>query len=862
MSRAGRTNQSVSLFPFLAVLVCAMGALIFLLLVTTRRIRSDALERAVQAEAAETVASGVHAPAATEPVLDRQTRPRAPLVEWRPRPQQPTAARQTPRPSSSPEAPRVPLSVAGAMPLPATPLEQAIAVERLTPPQTVDQSEKRRAQFHSAQTLKQATLTALAERQALWQRLKDEQAKLKTQMETLAAEAEALARKRDELLAQQQSIRQAGGSLIKRIQDAERELEQKRQQVQAAQSKYSILPFDGQSGTVRRPILIECVEDGFRFLPENIELSAADFDGFVPEYNPLLAGTRALVDYWSKQQRQTPDDEYGEPYVLLVVRPSGTIGYYAARRLLHELGTDFGYELIEEDADLELPDSTPGAAEACRQAIQALAAHRAEIIANVQKSRSNLFADPRERELKPGERRIRLTPNGGVVVEEGAAGDGANGRGTGSARRTEPGRGAGRDADSRRGFPGLTRDAGVGEFARKGQGGQTPRSASGATPQVAGPARTQTDGSYVAGSAASRATPQQEPDPLAPFFGQDQEAPAAGPQAGRFESGHSRTMTGLGQGRSGGSSDRTGFGADRSTVGDASAGPSGRNGNLASGAPDAGGLAQSPTQASVGPAGDPAVPGRLGSQGRAEPTPGSGSHDHSGTPQIVSHGGGATQSQAAQRNGSATTSPGAASRPHAPQRSFPESTVSGGHSPSDSFANRARDGRYTSSGSAPRSNQSRAPSGQGGAAGGPGQASLSFGGRSSGEWRDVGRPRQRTWGIVGRGGTIGFEREVTVYVTDNVFRVGRYAVPASSAHRTQTVTQNLIDALDSHAQSWGPPPDNFYWVPAVQFVVSPGGESNYERVRGAIQRLGLTSNMTPAQPATSSSSAATRNARE
>ena len=34
-----RSNTTVSLFPFLAVLVCTMGALILLLLVTTRRIR-------------------------------------------------------------------------------------------------------------------------------------------------------------------------------------------------------------------------------------------------------------------------------------------------------------------------------------------------------------------------------------------------------------------------------------------------------------------------------------------------------------------------------------------------------------------------------------------------------------------------------------------------------------------------------------------------------------------------------------------------------------------------------------------------------------------------------------------------------
>ena len=39
MSRRSKETLAVQLFPFLAVLVCTMGALIFLLLVTTREIR-------------------------------------------------------------------------------------------------------------------------------------------------------------------------------------------------------------------------------------------------------------------------------------------------------------------------------------------------------------------------------------------------------------------------------------------------------------------------------------------------------------------------------------------------------------------------------------------------------------------------------------------------------------------------------------------------------------------------------------------------------------------------------------------------------------------------------------------------------
>ena len=45
MSRR-KTGNAVSLFPFLAVLVSAMGALILLLLVVTRKLHNDAVAKA------------------------------------------------------------------------------------------------------------------------------------------------------------------------------------------------------------------------------------------------------------------------------------------------------------------------------------------------------------------------------------------------------------------------------------------------------------------------------------------------------------------------------------------------------------------------------------------------------------------------------------------------------------------------------------------------------------------------------------------------------------------------------------------------------------------------------------------------
>jgi hypothetical protein len=69
MSRRARNQTTVSLFPFLAVLLCAMGALLVLLVITTRQIRDDAI-RQVAAKPQESIA-----PQPAETVPD-------PAYEW------------------------------------------------------------------------------------------------------------------------------------------------------------------------------------------------------------------------------------------------------------------------------------------------------------------------------------------------------------------------------------------------------------------------------------------------------------------------------------------------------------------------------------------------------------------------------------------------------------------------------------------------------------------------------------------------------------------------------------------------------------------------------------------------------------
>ena len=51
MSRLkSRSTGAITLFPFLAVLICAMGALIFLLIVFTRQMREQAVNQAINTQ--------------------------------------------------------------------------------------------------------------------------------------------------------------------------------------------------------------------------------------------------------------------------------------------------------------------------------------------------------------------------------------------------------------------------------------------------------------------------------------------------------------------------------------------------------------------------------------------------------------------------------------------------------------------------------------------------------------------------------------------------------------------------------------------------------------------------------------------
>lgn len=368
MTRRTSAGPTVSLFPFLAVLVCAMGALILLLLVNTRKIRQEAVAAHHAKQLAEIHRAPEPAPALAKPIEE---------------PRSVTKSEPTPPPIDPATLPILPLLYDGPDSTPVvSPVDVLLSAKR-----------RREAEAHT-----RAMEQRLAEQRALeeeWQarveKLRAEDARLQEQLqalrEQLAAlqleiskaekhQSETMDRHKESEAAYERSIMREKELREKFAELAlkARRLKTKLSQMEASQPEGPVLEIvahDPATGTTRRPILIECTRDRLIFASEEIELTPYDLSGFTPKQNPLLAGTEALLRYYTSHS-----EDGTKPYVLMVVRPSGTVGFYVARKLLEHLDEQFGYELVQEDRALTWPPAEPEAVRACQAAIDDMLAQR------------------------------------------------------------------------------------------------------------------------------------------------------------------------------------------------------------------------------------------------------------------------------------------------------------------------------------------------------------------------------------------------------------------------------------------------------------------------------------------------------
>lgn len=190
--------------------------------------------------------------------------------------------------------------------------------------------------------------------------------KLSRELNLLAGRMQAL---NSEELDSSSDIKNEIAVLQQQLSDQKDMLEKRRESLATStEVKYSIVPYDGENGTTRRPIYIECRKDQLILQPYEITLTRNDFIHPILPNNPLDAALIATREYFLKNNLL---QHGGTPYPLLVVRPGGSQSYALARQAMRSWDEEFGYELIPEEKQLEfgMPDSQLG--EEMRLAVEA-----------------------------------------------------------------------------------------------------------------------------------------------------------------------------------------------------------------------------------------------------------------------------------------------------------------------------------------------------------------------------------------------------------------------------------------------------------------------------------------------------------
>ncbi|MBL4884075.1 MAG: hypothetical protein JKY95_06015 [Planctomycetaceae bacterium] len=331
---------SVSLFPFLAVLVCAMGALILLLLIITRQVRSEAVQQANQVLATPVETSEI------ESYFTPKVRP---------------ARIQVPEKSAPAE---IPFSEEELKQITLAPDARQYD-ERLDGNQKQIELLKSQADALQHSVAQQKTIqTQMASVSRLLSQQENKSRELQTQLNSLSkrkmyldewqAEQQIASRKTDEEMRQLQGLLQKKQQQLKAQQKIASELE----------GKLEIVTYDGASGIRRKPIFVECLDGKIVFQPEQVELALKDDEGFSPGNHPLGFAVRALAEYRNqKNGTQQP------AYVLLVVRAQGIKEFYTSRQILGVQGITFGYELVGQDQELYFSEQDPHAKKVLEDAI-------------------------------------------------------------------------------------------------------------------------------------------------------------------------------------------------------------------------------------------------------------------------------------------------------------------------------------------------------------------------------------------------------------------------------------------------------------------------------------------------------------
>jgi hypothetical protein len=318
--RARRHKLAVSTFPFLAVLLCAMGSLILILLVMDRKAHQAAQARAKR-EAAR--------------LVEERTRSEfARRREEEQKQQQARAAWDQKR-----EALHANLS------------RQQIELQL--------QMRKVRDQLREiADRLRyeQDTTTELRHK------VQGEHDRLKTEQQLLEGLRTTAQQTGEQSKESSKTLQRMTADLLQ-MEQALKDLKAARQR---EQHTFSVVPYHGRRGESRRPIYVECTADDVIFHPERRIMPVTSRRFLLGQDQPASTpdDVRAEVERRIARQRaKATDSSSAVPYLLLLVRPDGIGTYCQFQSVLKDMTLDFGYEFIDADWVLDFPadDEQPSA---------------------------------------------------------------------------------------------------------------------------------------------------------------------------------------------------------------------------------------------------------------------------------------------------------------------------------------------------------------------------------------------------------------------------------------------------------------------------------------------------------------------
>jgi hypothetical protein len=284
-----RHKLEVSTFPFLAVLLCAMGSLILLLLVMDRRakIAARAKAHAIQLAALDRI--------------DHEAKRRTEEAEriWE--------------------------------------TQKKKLHEMLRKEDDAIRLRKEQLDIAFAQTERdiQAGKTKLVD---LERRLADEQRRLLQDRDDLVRFRQQVS---DSMKSKSETNSLEAIRLARELEQLERLWQEMKQVRSQPRDVFSLVPFKGKRGEKRPPVYVECVRGGLAVHPQKTIVPVGESFDVAKFRREVESRSTALVK--EKKNASALD----KPHVLFLVRPEGIDSYHAAQSALAGFQIDFGYELVD-----------------------------------------------------------------------------------------------------------------------------------------------------------------------------------------------------------------------------------------------------------------------------------------------------------------------------------------------------------------------------------------------------------------------------------------------------------------------------------------------------------------------------------